>query len=301
MASGAPDSMCKSGSRRRFSRAAAALLGIALAALPAGAAGRPARVVSINLCADQLVLRLADRAQIASVSWLAAEPRRSAMARAVGDLPLNRGTAEEVIRHDPDLVIAGRHSARPAVAALRRLGHRVLDLDLPADFAAVGAQIRRVARALGQPARGAALIATMERRLARLKPPAARRDARRPVAVFYQPYGFASGPGSFEHALLTAAGFDNLARRLGLGALGHVPLERLIAARPDVIVNWSGADARPSLARDTYRHPALRRLAPPIPVAVLPALLWSCASWYSVAAVERLTALRETLPGGTSP
>ncbi|MEE8445406.1 MAG: ABC transporter substrate-binding protein [Alphaproteobacteria bacterium] len=291
MASGAPDSMCWSGSRRGFS-GAAALLGLALAALPAGAAGRPARVVSINLCADQLVLRLADRAQIASVSWLAAEPGRSAMARAVGDLPLNRGTAEEVIRHDPDLVIAGRHSARPAVAALRRLGRRVLDLALPTDFAAIGAQIRRVATALGQPARGAALIAQMERRLARLKPPGVRV---RPVAVFYQPHGFASGPGSFEHALLGAAGFDNLARRLGLGPLGHVPLERLIAARPDMIVNWSGQDARPSLARDTYRHPALGRLIPPIPVAVLPAMLWSCASWYSVAAVERLAALRESL------
>jgi iron complex transport system substrate-binding protein len=266
-----------------------------LAALPAGAAGPPARVVSINLCADQLVLRLADRTQIVSVSWLAAEPRLSAMARAVGDLPLNRGTAEEVIRHDADLVIAGRHSARPAVAALRRLGHRVLDLNLPTDFAAIGAQIRRVATALGQSARGAVLIEGMERRLARLAPPTNRI---RPVAVFYQPHGFVSGPGSFEHALLTAAGFDNLAR--GLGPLGHVPLERLIAARPDVMVNWSGEDGRPSLARDTYRHPALGRLSPPIPVARLPALLWSCASWYSVAAVERLTAMRKRLAGGAS-
>lgn len=292
--------MSWSGSRRGFRplAAAGAATLVALAPPAARAAEPPARVVSINLCADQLVLKLADRTQIASISRLAAESRHSPMARAVGGLPLNSGTAEEVIRHDPDLVIAGRHSARPAVTALRRLGRRVLDLGLPTDFAAIRAQIRRVAAALGHAERGAALIAAMDRRLGRARPPPGRR---RPVAVFYQPHGFASGPGSLEHALLEAAGFDDLARRMGLGALGHVPLEKLIARRPDVIVNWAGDDPHPSLGREGYRHPALRRLDPPIPVATLPSYLWSCASWFSADAVARLAALRRTLASGFVP
>ena len=37
-------------------------------------------VASINLCADQLVLALADPEQILTVSWLAADPEESLLA-----------------------------------------------------------------------------------------------------------------------------------------------------------------------------------------------------------------------------
>ena len=37
-----------------------------------GARGKPTRVVSLNLCLDQMVLALADPANVASVTWLAA-------------------------------------------------------------------------------------------------------------------------------------------------------------------------------------------------------------------------------------
>ena len=39
------------------------------------AAAMPARVVSMNLCADELVLRLADRAQVAGITGFARDPR----------------------------------------------------------------------------------------------------------------------------------------------------------------------------------------------------------------------------------
>ena len=70
--------------RRRLLCGALALLG-ASAALQAGSGGR---IVSINLCTDQLLLLLAPRSRIASVSHLAANPLYSAYADRAGGLPV---------------------------------------------------------------------------------------------------------------------------------------------------------------------------------------------------------------------
>ena len=66
-------------------------------AAPAGAA-KPQRIVSIGLCTDQLSLLLAERAQIASLSVWSRDRNMSYMIDAVGDIPLNNATVEEVIR-----------------------------------------------------------------------------------------------------------------------------------------------------------------------------------------------------------
>ena len=50
-------------------------------------------VASINLCADQLVLTVAAPAQIATVSWLSADPEESLLAAEAARYPLNYGSA----------------------------------------------------------------------------------------------------------------------------------------------------------------------------------------------------------------
>ena len=87
-------------------------------------AGKPQRIVSINLCADELVLRLADPRNIASVTWLSRNPDSSNVAQLAAQVPINHGLAEEIIPLDPDLVIAGIYTARTAVALLKRAAFR---------------------------------------------------------------------------------------------------------------------------------------------------------------------------------
>ncbi|MFC2255124.1 hypothetical protein ACETRX_36715 [Labrys portucalensis] len=41
----------------------------------------PRRIVSIKMCTDELLLRLADRDRAASVTWLSHDPRNANMAR----------------------------------------------------------------------------------------------------------------------------------------------------------------------------------------------------------------------------
>ena len=96
----------------------ACLRSIALAgAMASGLAAteRPARIVSLNMCTDELVLRLADPARIASVTWLSQDPRNANMAEAARRIPANHGLAEEALGFRPDLVVAGAYTTRATV------------------------------------------------------------------------------------------------------------------------------------------------------------------------------------------
>jgi iron complex transport system substrate-binding protein len=267
-------------------RAAAIVLGWAVAAAPAFAA--PERVVSIQLCGDQLALALADRAQIASLSWHAADPVQSYMVEKAKGLPQNYGTAEEVIALRPDLVLAGAYSGRETVMLLRRLGVEVLDLDLPRSFDDIRRQTFMVAEAIGHPERGHTLIAEMEAKLAG----SARAVASLPraSAILVQPGGITMGQGFLEDELLRRAGFDNVAARLGIIGQGSASLERMIAAKPEMIIFGVEDDAPPSLSVRLFAHPVIARLG--AKRITLPPILWTCGAWFTAEAVERLASAR---------
>ncbi|APT34867.1 ABC transporter substrate-binding protein [Methylobacterium phyllosphaerae] len=104
-----------------------------MSAVPIGAAAAPVRVVSMNLCADELVLRLADRDQVLAVTYLARDSRGSTVATEAVGLPVTRGLTEEVVALKPDLVIAGAFTTRTTVGMLKRVGAPVLELGVPAE------------------------------------------------------------------------------------------------------------------------------------------------------------------------
>src|SRR5258708_2770739 len=98
-------------------------LGIAVTVLSAAAlapaadsAVKPMRIVSMHLCLDELVLRLADHKNIASVTWLSQSPSSSNVSQLAAEMPINHGLAEEIIPLKPDLVLAGLYTSRTAVA-----------------------------------------------------------------------------------------------------------------------------------------------------------------------------------------
>jgi len=251
------------------------------------AAEPPRRILSLNLCTDQLVLALADRAAIAGVTQLARDCRISTMCAAAREVPEVRGTAEEVIAFHPDLVLAGQTGAGPAVAAARRLGVPVLNLPAATTLDAIGQQITAVAAALDRPGRGAELAAAFAAGLAALPPPP---PGPPKVAAIYQPNGFLSGPGTLADAVLARAGLDNFATRQHLGGDGSVPLEFLILHPPDFLVTDQPA-AAPSLAEAMLWHPALRDAFTGRRV-VVPARDWICGSPATLDAVERLARAR---------
>ncbi|MCF4167636.1 ABC transporter substrate-binding protein [Zavarzinia compransoris] len=268
-----------------------AFLGLVLAAaLALPAAGRaesageaPRRIVSINLCADELLLQLADRAQVVSISFLSRDPGGSNVAALAADVPVNHGLAEEIIAAEPDLILAGRYTTRPTVALLKRVGLPVVELEAPVTIEAVKRQILDVAALLGHPERGAAMVADLDARLAAIEP------APRPVrALVLRPNGFTVGDGSLVDTLMRRAGLVNLGADPALATYRELPMEALVRARPDLVILDEEEAPAPALAYEVLRHPVLRHLPWRMTAASLPSRLWTCAGPSIADAVETL-------------
>lgn len=268
-------------------------LAVALVALLfcAGATqAKPARVASLNLCADELVLRLADPGQVASVTFLARDPRSSNVAALARQVPVNRGLAEEIVPLAPDLVIVGAYTTRTTTALLRRLGLEVLELGVPQTLDEAYDQIRLVAARLGTPERGAALVEQMEAAFAHLPAP----TAQPPSAIVLRPNGFTAGRGSLPGEVMARAGLDNLAAQLATDRLGQLALEEVVWAQPDVLVVNAAPDAPPSLADDLLTHPALAAFRGSGRSVSLPIRLWTCVGPQLAEAAARLAAATDT-------
>ncbi len=261
---------------------AALALGAALLALPAWAGDAPRRVVSINVCTDQLAMTLADKGQLLSVSALSRDPLLSALADRAKDLPVNHGQAEEVFLLKPDLVLAGTFSSRATVGLLRRLGLRVEEFKPAGSFADIEAGLERMGRLLGHEDRAEAAVAGMKAALQ--EPP--QRPRRRRVALYYA-NSYTAGRGTLIDDAVRLAGLDNLAGQAGVSGPAQWPLERLVMEKPDLLV--LGTEARaPALAYENFRHPALRALAKSVRVVTLPDSLTVCGGPFSVEAVRLL-------------
>lgn len=267
--------------------AAVVLLGLSPAMTPA--AEGPQRIVSLNICTDQLLVQLAERDRIASVTFLAADPRYSTVTERVRGLPLNHGLAEEVVRLDPDLVLAGRHAAQPAVTLLRRLGYRVEEFALPASLDDVERQVMRAASLLGVDERGEALVARMRGALANAAIDPGRD---RPSAAVYGGNGFTAGAGTLADLALEAAGYRNAATEAGIRGYGRLDLERLVAVDPDVVVLPETQDDAPSLARQLLYHPVFRHARERMKVVEVRAASWQCGGPQMANAITRLARLR---------
>ena len=147
------------------------------------------------------------------------------------------------------------------------------------------AQIREIAKLLGHPERGEALIAEIEAARRRL---AAAPRPKSSSAMLVGNSGYTVGPESLAGALLREAG---LAAPPGApaGYGGYVPLEKLIMLRPDFLVMTNVIETPDGQGALYLTHPAMRALYPPEKRIVLPGRFTMCAGQSLVAALDYLT------------
>ncbi|OXE37671.1 MAG: ABC transporter substrate-binding protein [Phenylobacterium zucineum] len=239
----------------------------------AGRAERPGRVVSLNPCLDVMLYALADRAQIAAVSHYSHDISSSSLGNPGLSLPYTYGTAEEVLLLHPDLVLCSPYAAPATMAALRRRGLRLETFGLPDTVRDSRAQVQRLARVIGWPERGEVLCRRIDRALAAAAPELGARPLR---ALVYQTGGFAVAPGTLMDEMLRRTGFTNAATDYGLTRTGDLPLERLIANPPEVLLAGQLRADAPNWADRLLRHPALARIGPGMFRATLPQRLTYC-------------------------
>lgn len=263
------------------------------ALLPAAAwaqVGTPQRVVSINLCTDQLAMMLAAEGQLLSVSRIALDPHVSPMVKEAQAFRINHGQAEDIYIMQPDLVLAGEYTPQSTVNMLRGLGIRVEIFDITSTLDGVTAQLAKMGKVLHREARAAEMIADFERRRMVLS----QDRGPRPRAIFYYANGFTSGAGTLANEILDLAGFSNAAIEAGYGWGRKMPLEILSLSDPDLVITSTPYPGG-SRAEDVMQHPAVKALQDASATAALTDHDWICGTPFVLRAAERLAKVRHKM------
>lgn len=268
---------------RRFTPASVRIaLCLVLYAGTAHAADAPKRVLSFNLCADQLVVALADPEQIAGLSPYAADPSLSVVADKARDFRKVDWQAESTILLQPDLVLVGPNDRSVTRRMLASQGLRVEETPFVSDLDSARMQIRDMARLLGHPERGEKLIADLERARQRLAA-VARKDGK--TALVVERGGYTQGPASLAATLLAEAGLQPPAGS-SAGYGGFISLEKFLMLKPDLVFLKDPPNSATDQGAMFLVHPALRDLYPPERRVALPTRYTMCGGPALVAAFD---------------
>jgi iron complex transport system substrate-binding protein len=263
----------------------AAMIALALPGSAASAANLP-RLVSMNVCTDQLVLALADPEQILGLSRFSRDGWQS-KAGDISRYPVLSGGAEDVLLIRPDIVVVSAFDKRSTRELLKAKGLHLAELAVPRTLDEARQQIREAGDITGHPDRAAAEIARLDAALAR---------ARR--AVFERHYrvlplsrrGWVAGSDSFVGSLLAETGLRSAAGDLGFSFGGFASLEAIVNLRPDFIVVSQAGDTARDDGQAFLLHPALERFYPPEKRIVIPERMTECGGVLLADALDALTA-----------
>jgi len=255
----------------------------------AAAQSPPSRIVSMNVCTDQLLLRLVEPDRIASLSYLAADPYYSPFSVEAKRFVLNRGRAEEVVALEPDLVLTSQFSAGFTASLLERRGYDVVRFGFANDLDDVTAQVTQLGELTQRGEQAEVLLenlhSTVAESGARL-----RTVLRGERAVFLSNNGFVFGKETLQDAFLQDLGLINVASESGLFGPAPMSLEALLAAEPTLVFmpTMNAVDAQ--LAHPLLRHPVWERLSAQVHRVVLEDRWFDCAGpelLHAYAALER--------------
>ncbi|MEO1080362.1 MAG: ABC transporter substrate-binding protein [Pseudomonadota bacterium] len=245
--------------------------------------------MSLDYCADQYLLQLADRSQILALSPDATKSFSYLRDEAHG-LPSVRATAEDVLSLRPDLVVRS-YGGGPLVGSfLERAGVPVVQLPWVVSVdgdsqSSVTAAISLVAARLGQDQRGRELIAEFRLRLRNVRAQGATGRA-----MYMSAAGFTSGSGTLISDLLATAGLQNYETRSGWHPL---PLEALVYDTPErVASSFFGVASNHKNAWSAARHPIANQLRERGSTITLDGATTACGAWFIADAAEALAGVR---------
>ena len=264
------------------------LVAVATLALPGAlsAANLP-RIVSMNVCSDQLLLTLADPEQILGLSRFSRDGWQSWAADRARRYPVLSGGAEDVLVAKPDIVVASLFDKRSTRELLKANGLHLAEFTVPRTLDEVKDQIREMGEVVQHPDRARAEIARLDAAIARAREAATDKHYR---VLPLSRRGWVSGRDSLVSSLLTETGLLNPAGELGVAFGGFASLEAIISLKPDFILVSEAGDRAEDDGRAFLLHPALERFYPPEKRIVIPERLTVCGGVMLAEALDVLTA-----------
>ena len=256
-------------------------------ALPASASAAP-RIVSMNICTDQLLLAIADPAQIMGLSRFSRDARQG-LGEKAHQFPILAGGAEDILMLKPDVVAASDFDKRSTRDLLKANGQNLVEFPIPRTLADVREQIRLMGDLAGHPERATAEIARLDAAIAGAKQAAMGRHLR---ILPLSRRGWVPGRESFVGAILADAGLASAAGELGISFGGFVSMEEIIKLKPDFLVVSDAGERAEDEGRAFLLHPALEHFYPQWKRIVIPERMTECGG---VMLADALNALASEL------
>ena len=244
---------------------------------PAGVTVSSPTVASMDYCADQYILALADRDQILALSTEATSVY-SLFNRQAAGIPQLRGSSEDMLALSPDIIVR-QWKGSPAVDSLfERAGIRAIAIPFAGSPQAAleslitfGNQIDKGPQARAYAAERRAMLQYLEALPASgLK------------ALYVTPSGYTAGGGTSVDAIIKTAGFDTMATDYALQGWHPLPMESIVRAKPDVIITSYFDLPRPASRWSLAQSPQIHRLLADLPVINLPASHLSCNGLFDI-------------------
>ncbi|MGK6356082.1 ABC transporter substrate-binding protein [Sphingomonas sp. DT-207] len=254
------------------------------AAPPSGGGG----IVSLNPCADAMLIELVPAGRITAISHYSRDLAASSIAPEVARrFRVNNGTAEEIVALRPDLVIADAFTSSSTREALARAGIRTFDLGWASTIEQGRAQVRELAAAVDAVPAGEAMVSRIDRAVA-----AARTDGPAVPALLWIGGNTVSGGGTLLDEMMVKAGFSDHAAHYGLQHTGYLPIEHVVADPPRVMLVPDGAGRDADSRAAQMRSWALARSGAQVHQARFPRSLVNCAGPVIAKAMTRLAEVR---------
>ncbi|PCI65715.1 MAG: cobalamin/Fe3+-siderophore ABC transporter substrate-binding protein [Piscirickettsiaceae bacterium] len=247
----------------------------------------PQRIVSLNLCADQLLVEMLPPERLVGITNLAGDSGISFQYKKASQYHQHNGRVEEIIALKPDLIVAGAYTTQTTNQLLGKLGYLVVKIGLPKTIAEIEQQVIMLGGQVGASDEAASIVKRMSGSLALLRET---RISGSPKAAIYYANGFSAGKLTIVDEVLSVAGFSNIAAEQGLDFVAPLSMETLLKAEPDVLILGRYQENTDSMAHQILKHPALQgHIQSSRAVTVtMPDRYWDCAGPSIVAAVEKL-------------
>lgn len=245
---------------------------------------RPGGIISIDYCADQMLLKLAKRERVSGVSKEIDLDKSFAAPLAV-NLPRVRANIEDILALRPSMVVASYAGSPMLDAQLARVGVRVVRLGYAAKLEDIPPTIRAAARQFEAKPAGEATVAEFRAKLR-----GAAKSGPLPTLLYLTPGGVTTGAGSLIDDAIQAAGYRNFESRTGWHSL---PLETMAMHRPDAVLTaFFDNRQHDQDAWSSARHPLVARSLAGKPVLAVPGSAVSCGNWLIGDVVKQLSEMR---------
>ncbi len=238
--------------------------------------------MSLDGCADQYVLGLTPRADIAAVSTRARLADSYYRDRAEG-IRRVRPAIETVLALEPDVVVRTWGGDVRLIEILKKNGIKIITINDINTLDKAKDELLRVGHELGQDSKAGDEAARFDVAMADIRPIGIGRSV-----LYYTPSGFSAGPDTLVGDMLTRLDF-----RLETQDKGFFPLspEILVSLKPDVFA-LAFYDDPYAMRRVPGRSPVVQKMIAATSHFTLPARALSCSGWfiaYDLQALSRTT------------